>query len=242
MKRSSRRSMSLLLRCVRTPSRHRSRHCCHRPPHCSRASRVTVAPGACDCRSRRYRLQLNSGAQFELQIPIAGILGTVHRARAGRVRHAPACRRAGLHAQLRLASSRSGDRLHRIDRCAGSSMPARSTTGCLTCCRAAAQDILRMKGVLNLKGEIKRYVFHGVHMMFDGQLERAWSADAPRRQPPGVHRPQSRSPRARGRLRILRRMSAPPGRLQARESGRAGRLSGRCGLVGRRQGIAGRRR
>jgi G3E family GTPase len=42
-------------------------------------------------------------------------------------------------------------------------------------------DILRMKGVLNLKGENRRYVFHGVHMVFDGQLERPWSADAPRR-------------------------------------------------------------
>ena len=38
-----------------------------------------------------------------------------------------------------------------------------------------------MKGVLNLKGENRRYVFHGVHMVFDGQLERAWSADAARR-------------------------------------------------------------
>jgi G3E family GTPase len=37
-------------------------------------------------------------------------------------------------------------------------------------------DILRMKGVLNLKGEARRYVFHGVHMIFDGQLERPWGA------------------------------------------------------------------
>ena len=37
-----------------------------------------------------------------------------------------------------------------------------------------------MKGVLNLRGEDRRYVFHGVHMMFDGRLERPW-AGAPRR-------------------------------------------------------------
>jgi G3E family GTPase len=37
------------------------------------------------------------------------------------------------------------------------------------------QDILRMKGVLSFRGEPRRYVFHGVHMVFDGQLERAWS-------------------------------------------------------------------
>jgi G3E family GTPase len=35
-------------------------------------------------------------------------------------------------------------------------------------------DIFRMKGVLNIRGEERRYVFHGVHMMFDGQLERPW--------------------------------------------------------------------
>jgi G3E family GTPase len=37
-------------------------------------------------------------------------------------------------------------------------------------------DIFRMKGVMNLRGEDRRYVFHGVHMMFDGQLEKPWGA------------------------------------------------------------------
>jgi G3E family GTPase len=41
-------------------------------------------------------------------------------------------------------------------------------------------DIFRMKGVLSLKGEDRRYVFHGVHMMFDGQLERPWAPGASR--------------------------------------------------------------
>ncbi len=31
-----------------------------------------------------------------------------------------------------------------------------------------------MKGVLNFRDEPRRYVFHGVHMVFDGQLERPW--------------------------------------------------------------------
>ena len=35
-------------------------------------------------------------------------------------------------------------------------------------------DIFRMKGVINIDGEARRYVFHGVHMMFDGRLERPW--------------------------------------------------------------------
>jgi G3E family GTPase len=42
--------------------------------------------------------------------------------------------------------------------------------------QSRGQDILRMKGVLNIRGEDRRYVFHGVHMMFDGQLERPWGS------------------------------------------------------------------
>ncbi len=45
--------------------------------------------------------------------------------------------------------------------------------------QSRGQDIFRMKGVLSIHGEERRYVFHGVHMMFDGQLERPW-ADTPR--------------------------------------------------------------
>jgi G3E family GTPase len=36
------------------------------------------------------------------------------------------------------------------------------------------ENILRMKGVLNIKGDERRYVFHGVHMMFDGRPDRPW--------------------------------------------------------------------
>jgi G3E family GTPase len=45
--------------------------------------------------------------------------------------------------------------------------------------QSQGQDIFRMKGVLNLKDEDRRYVFHGVHMMFDGKMERPWGS-APR--------------------------------------------------------------
>ena len=45
--------------------------------------------------------------------------------------------------------------------------------------QSRGEDILRMKGVLNIKGDDRRYVFHGVHMMFDGRPDRPWAA-APR--------------------------------------------------------------
>jgi G3E family GTPase len=45
--------------------------------------------------------------------------------------------------------------------------------------KTRGQDIFRMKGVLNIKNEDRRQVFHGVHMMFDAQAERPWG-NAPR--------------------------------------------------------------
>ncbi len=38
-------------------------------------------------------------------------------------------------------------------------------------------DIFRMKGVLSVKGEDRRFVFQGVHMLFDGQPDRLWGAE-----------------------------------------------------------------
>ncbi len=35
-------------------------------------------------------------------------------------------------------------------------------------------DIFRMKGVLSIMGEDRRYVFQGVHMLFDGRPDRPW--------------------------------------------------------------------
>lgn len=35
-------------------------------------------------------------------------------------------------------------------------------------------DIFRMKGILSFHGRDKRYVFQGVHMLFDGRMDRPW--------------------------------------------------------------------
>ena len=40
--------------------------------------------------------------------------------------------------------------------------------------RNQGTDIFRMKGVLSLKGEDNRFVFQGVHMLFDGRPDRPW--------------------------------------------------------------------
>ena len=39
--------------------------------------------------------------------------------------------------------------------------------------------IFRMKGILHLAGEERRFVFQGVHMLFDGRPDRPWG-DEPR--------------------------------------------------------------
>jgi G3E family GTPase len=42
-------------------------------------------------------------------------------------------------------------------------------------------DIFRMKGILNIDGEDQRFVFQGVHMLFDGRPNRPWKSDDERK-------------------------------------------------------------
>jgi G3E family GTPase len=43
--------------------------------------------------------------------------------------------------------------------------------------RTQGVNIFRMKGILNIAGEDNRFVFQGVHMIFDGTRDRPWKAD-----------------------------------------------------------------
>ena len=42
-------------------------------------------------------------------------------------------------------------------------------------------DIFRMKGILNIAGEDERFVFQGVHMLFDGRPDRPWRPNETRK-------------------------------------------------------------
>lgn len=42
-------------------------------------------------------------------------------------------------------------------------------------------DIFRMKGILNIEGEDNRFVFQGVHMLFDGTVDRPWNPNETRK-------------------------------------------------------------
>ena len=50
-----------------------------------------------------------------------------------------------------------------------------------TILRTKGTDIFRMKGILNFAGSKDRFVFQGVHMLFDGKPDRAWKPDEKRR-------------------------------------------------------------
>lgn len=47
--------------------------------------------------------------------------------------------------------------------------------------RTQGPDIFRMKGILNIAGDDCRYVFQGVHMLFDGKRDRPWQSEAERK-------------------------------------------------------------
>jgi G3E family GTPase len=46
--------------------------------------------------------------------------------------------------------------------------------------REKGTEIFRMKGILNIDASDNRFVFQGVHMLFDGQPDRAWEPDESR--------------------------------------------------------------
>jgi G3E family GTPase len=45
--------------------------------------------------------------------------------------------------------------------------------------KVKGQDIFRMKGVLAIEGQPKRYVFQGVHMLLDKRADRPWGDEKP---------------------------------------------------------------
>ena len=47
--------------------------------------------------------------------------------------------------------------------------------------RTKGEDIFRMKGILNVHRSDNRYVFQGVHMLFDGKIDRLWKPQEQRK-------------------------------------------------------------
>jgi G3E family GTPase len=138
-----------------------------------------VAAGGTLSAQRRCRLQLEHHATFNLEIAAAGCWAMF-------TEHAPVEFGMHLHAPAPVLERSFGSHHHDLAISSIGLTDAREldtnkvNQWLSYLLQSRGQDILRMKGVLNLKGEPRRFVFHGVHMMFDGQLERPWSADVPR--------------------------------------------------------------
>ena len=60
--------------------------------------------------------------------------------------------------------------------------PARLNTWLSRLLAERGVDIFRMKGFISVAGESQRFVFQGVHMLFDGQPDREWGDDPRRNQ------------------------------------------------------------
>jgi G3E family GTPase len=126
------------------------------------------------------RLTLNTGAHYLVQLEAAGRCVLY-------CEHAP--EEFGLHlAGAELLEQRRYGSTHHLDPQLGSIGledarpldPNKVNDWLSYLLQSRGQDILRMKGVLQLKGEARRYVFHGVHMVYDGRLERPWPPGVPR--------------------------------------------------------------
>jgi G3E family GTPase len=64
---------------------------------------------------------------------------------------------------------------------AGSLNPDRFERWMVDLLRLRGVDIFRAKGVLSLTGDDKRFVFQGVHMLFDGEAGRPWAGNEERK-------------------------------------------------------------
>jgi G3E family GTPase len=126
---------------------------------------------------RLVELTLGGGAELHLDVPEAGhwVLFT---------EHAPAEFGLHLHGQHPQAEREYGSHHHDAEIGSIGISDARELNADKVnewlsyLLQSRGQDILRMKGILAFKGEPKRYVFHGVHMIFDGKLERPWGTAA----------------------------------------------------------------
>jgi len=128
----------------------------------------TLLPG------RHVRLQLGGHADFRLQLPAEGDWVVF-------CEHAPAefgftLSNAGPAAERQFGSHHHETEISSVGIEDARELNADKVNEWLSyLLQSRGQDILRMKGVLSFRGEPRRYVFHGVHMIFDGQLERPWN-------------------------------------------------------------------
>ncbi|VTS05547.1 CobW family GTP-binding protein [Tuwongella immobilis] len=145
---------------------------------------VSVAPGAeLPIAPRLSEVELPGAAEFRIQVPKSGYFGLF-------TQHHP-------HEFEATLQSATGDTLqpvrvlemgehHHHDEEVGSvgitmggDLNGEKLNAWLSeVLQTMGPDIFRMKGVLSIAGEDTRFVFQGVHMLFDGRPDRPWGNDA----------------------------------------------------------------
>ena len=70
-------------------------------------------------------------------------------------------------------------------------------------------NILRCKGIVAFPNEPKRFVFQGVHMILDGDVQQDWKPEREAPLPRRLHRPRPQRERHPRRLSRLRRLRKP---------------------------------
>jgi G3E family GTPase len=136
---------------------------------------IACAAGAAFAPGALRELGLGASGEFHLEVPSAGRWALF-------CEHAPVEFGLHLHGLRPLEQREFGSHHHDQDVVSIGITETRPLDSDATnawlgyLLQSRGQDILRMKGVLSFKGEPRRYVFHGVHMVFDGQLERDWGA------------------------------------------------------------------
>ena len=138
-------------------------------------SRGKIAPGR-----KHYQLALDGkAAEFEIGIPQDGYYAFF-------TEHRPEEFQATLHHREALAFAKL-EREYKPDHehdgeisSVGITMPGdldkrKLNKWISTLLQTQGTDIFRMKGVLSVKGEANRFVFQGVHMLFDGRPDRPWN-------------------------------------------------------------------
>jgi G3E family GTPase len=140
---------------------------------CFDAEPLQLRSGAAVPPGRLCRLEWDEGGEFALTLPEAGHWVLF-------IEHAPAEFGFHVHGFAPVAVREYGSHHHEADITSiGIIEPRELDTKKVNdwlsyLLQSQGADILRMKGILAFRGEPRRYVFHGVHMIFDGKLERPW--------------------------------------------------------------------
>jgi G3E family GTPase len=136
-----------------------------------------LAPG-----SDVYRLELPPGeVRFALDVPVSGAVALLGGSNLGKI--GATVRSGGTIIPPGAARGFHHSHTHSDVNSVGITIPGdldgkRLNDWMGELLQTRGPDIYRMKGVLSIRNDPRRFVFQGVHMLFDGQPGRPWGSDA----------------------------------------------------------------